>query len=90
MILLDFQGKLIELFKNGMKFNPYSYAFSNYFLGKTDSMEDMGDFRWKICLSLLFCWTVVFLCLFKGVKTSGKVRLSSVYNCTILSVSEYF
>ncbi|XP_028399860.1 sodium- and chloride-dependent glycine transporter 2-like isoform X2 [Dendronephthya gigantea] len=47
--------------------------YNNHVLGKTDSLEDMGDFRWKICLSLLFCWTVVFLCLFKGVKTSGKV-----------------
>ncbi|CAB3981103.1 sodium- and chloride-dependent GABA transporter 1-like [Paramuricea clavata] len=47
--------------------------FNNHVLGKTDGIDDMGDFRWKICLSLLFCWTVVFLCLFKGVKTSGKV-----------------
>ncbi|XP_028399935.1 sodium- and chloride-dependent GABA transporter 1-like isoform X2 [Dendronephthya gigantea] len=47
--------------------------YNNHVLGKTDSIDEIGDFRWKICLALFFAWTCVFLCLFKGVKTSGKV-----------------
>jgi len=34
---------------------------------------DLGGFDYKIPLALFFSWTVVFLCLMKGVKSSGKV-----------------
>jgi len=36
---------------------------------------DVGGFEWKLPLALLLSWCVVFLCLMKGVKSSGKVRL---------------
>ncbi|XP_017498310.2 sodium-dependent proline transporter isoform X1 [Manis javanica] len=32
-----------------------------------------GDIRWNLCLCLLLAWVIVFLCILKGVKSSGKV-----------------
>lgn len=34
---------------------------------------DIGVIKWDITLCLLLSWIVVFLCLFKGIKSSGKV-----------------
>lgn len=33
----------------------------------------MGAVRWDLALCLAICWVIVFLCLIKGVKSSGKV-----------------
>uniref|UniRef100_A0A5F9DW48 Solute carrier family 6 member 7 n=1 Tax=Oryctolagus cuniculus TaxID=9986 RepID=A0A5F9DW48_RABIT len=32
-----------------------------------------GQIRWNLCLCLLLAWVIVFLCILKGVKSSGKV-----------------
>ncbi|XP_049627781.1 sodium-dependent proline transporter isoform X2 [Suncus etruscus] len=32
-----------------------------------------GTIRWNLCLCLLLAWVIVFLCILKGVKSSGKV-----------------
>ncbi len=39
----------------------------------SDSFEDMGGLQWKLVLSLLGAWVIVFLCLIKGVQSTGKV-----------------
>ncbi|XP_069130315.1 sodium- and chloride-dependent glycine transporter 1-like [Argopecten irradians] len=36
-------------------------------------IEDMGDLRWDLLICLFIAWVVVFLCLCKGIKSSGKV-----------------
>ncbi|XP_033743262.1 sodium- and chloride-dependent GABA transporter 1-like [Pecten maximus] len=36
-------------------------------------IEDMGELRWDLLICLFVAWVIVFLCLFKGVKSSGKV-----------------
>lgn len=33
-----------------------------------------GGIRWNLCLCLLLAWVIVFLCILKGVKSSGKVN----------------
>lgn len=33
-----------------------------------------GEIRWNLCLCLLLAWVIVFLCILKGVKSSGKVN----------------
>ncbi|XP_076447177.1 sodium-dependent proline transporter-like [Babylonia areolata] len=39
----------------------------------TDGIEDMGTIRWPLFGCLALAWVVVFLCLCKGVKSSGRV-----------------
>ena len=41
--------------------------------GGLGEFGDLGGFSWELPLCLLFSWIVVFLCLMKGVKSSGKV-----------------
>lgn len=42
-------------------------------LNESDGIEDMGPVQWHLCLCLLAAWIVIFLCLIKGIKSSGKV-----------------
>ena len=36
-------------------------------------LGNLGEIKWDIALCLLLSWTVVCLCLIKGIKSSGKV-----------------
>ena len=50
--------------------------WEKYVLNLSDGLEEFGDlggFGWQLPLCLLFSWVIVFLCLMKGVKSSGKV-----------------
>ncbi|CAG0892168.1 unnamed protein product [Darwinula stevensoni] len=43
---------------------------------KPDGLDEpfqLGEIRWDLALCLLLSWIIVFLCLMKGVKSSGKV-----------------
>ena len=46
----------------------------NRMLGVTDkTWEDMGGMKWELVGSLALAWFIIFACLVKGVKSSGKV-----------------
>ncbi|CAF0962878.1 unnamed protein product [Didymodactylos carnosus] len=47
--------------------------FENYVLQKSDSFSNFGLPTWKLSLCLLFSWILVFLCIRRGIKSSGKV-----------------
>jgi len=50
--------------------------WEKYVLNITDGLGepgDLGGFKYDLPLALLLSWIVVFLCLMKGVKSSGKV-----------------
>ncbi|XP_076818625.1 sodium-dependent proline transporter-like [Clavelina lepadiformis] len=42
-------------------------------INNSAGMEDPGSVLWDLCLCLLLAWIIVFACLIKGVKSSGKV-----------------
>ncbi|XP_072017386.1 sodium- and chloride-dependent neutral and basic amino acid transporter B(0+)-like [Amphiura filiformis] len=42
-------------------------------LHEADSMNETGKVIWELALCLLLAWIIIFLCLFKGIKSSGKV-----------------
>ncbi|XP_022337036.2 sodium- and chloride-dependent glycine transporter 1-like [Crassostrea virginica] len=42
-------------------------------LDLSDGIDSPGTLRWQLLLCLMAAWFAVFLCLFKGIKTSGKV-----------------
>ena len=44
-------------------------------LDMSDGIDSPGELRWQLCLCLLLAWIVVFLCIIKGVKSTGKVTL---------------
>lgn len=46
-------------------------------LEQTQGVEEAGALRWELLLLLLLAWTLVYLCIFKGVKSTGKVSRRS-------------
>eukprot|EP00111_Clytia_hemisphaerica_P016317 TCONS_00048314-protein len=52
---------------------PSIEYFSNYVLEQTNSIDDTGKIRWQLVLCLLLSWMVVYFCMWKGVKSAGKV-----------------
>ncbi|XP_071947995.1 sodium- and chloride-dependent glycine transporter 2-like [Antedon mediterranea] len=42
-------------------------------LRESESLGDFGSIDWRLALCLMLAWTIVFFCLIRGVKSSGKV-----------------
>ena len=72
-----------RILKRGNAENPseqfWYNAVLNISLDGLGEPGDLGGFDYKLPLALMFSWLIVFLCLMKGVKSSGKV--SSGKNC---------
>ncbi|KAI3381421.1 hypothetical protein SNEBB_000866 [Seison nebaliae] len=60
-----------------MENNGVSIPSENYFrrtlLNTSDSMDDTGTISGKLVGALVVSWIIVFLCMVKGIKSSGKV-----------------
>lgn len=39
----------------------------------TGSIEEFGSVRWELALCLLLSWIICYFCIWKGVKSTGKV-----------------
>ncbi|XP_055701894.1 sodium- and chloride-dependent glycine transporter 1-like [Phlebotomus papatasi] len=52
---------------------PAEEYFTNYVLGLSSGIETTGNIKISLALCLLAAWIIVFLCLCKGVQSSGKV-----------------
>lgn len=52
---------------------PSDEYFHNFVLGLSSGIHEMGSVRFELALCLAVCWCIVFLCLFRGVKSMGKV-----------------
>ncbi|XP_035217234.1 sodium-dependent proline transporter-like isoform X2 [Stegodyphus dumicola] len=64
---------LSSLVKNMTKKPPADEYFVHYVLGESSGIEETGGVRWTLALCLVLAWIIVFLCLSKGVQSSGKV-----------------
>uniref|UniRef100_A0A182S8C3 Transporter n=1 Tax=Anopheles maculatus TaxID=74869 RepID=A0A182S8C3_9DIPT len=52
---------------------PAEEFFKNYFLQISSGIEETGMINQRLAICLLAAWVIVFLCLSRGVKSSGKV-----------------
>lgn len=59
-----------QRYKDTLNFFPRS----NKFLSISSGIDDLGEPKYELALGLLFAWILCFLCLLKGIKTTGKVR----------------
>ncbi|KAL4226537.1 hypothetical protein ACF0H5_014522 [Mactra antiquata] len=55
------------------RISPSEEYYNNYILGISSGVDDVGSPRWQNVLVLLLAWTICFLCLIRGIKTTGKV-----------------
>lgn len=42
-------------------------------MGITSGIHDLGSLRWELALCLLLAWIICYFCIWKGVKSTGKV-----------------
>ena len=42
-------------------------------LEQTSGVEEAGVVRWELLLILILAWILIYFCIFKGVKSTGKV-----------------
>lgn len=47
--------------------------FRRRILNITGSIEEFGSLRWELVLCLLLSWIICYFCIWKGVKSTGKV-----------------
>ncbi|GFR66302.1 sodium- and chloride-dependent betaine transporter [Elysia marginata] len=53
--------------------SPSQEYWENRVLRFSSGIDDFGQPRWDLVLCLLLAWIICFLCLLKGIKTTGKV-----------------
>jgi len=39
----------------------------------TSGISEAGNVRWELALCLLLAWGICYICIFRGVRTTGKV-----------------
>ena len=59
---------------------PASYFWYRETLNIADSIEDSGGVSWKVFVSTLAAWTLICVCLARGIKSSGKVRKTDYFD----------
>ncbi|XP_048693686.1 LOW QUALITY PROTEIN: sodium-dependent proline transporter-like [Caretta caretta] len=60
---------------NSSRFSASEAFWNEQVLGVTHSsgLHDPGPVRWPLAVCLLVAWIVIFLCMLKGIRSSGKV-----------------
>ncbi|XP_034470661.1 sodium- and chloride-dependent GABA transporter 2-like [Hippoglossus hippoglossus] len=53
--------------------SPFGEFWQRRVLGLSGGIEEMGSVRWDLAGCLLLSWIVCYFCVWKGVKSSGKV-----------------
>lgn len=64
--------------------------FSLKVLTRSGGIGELVALRWDLTLTLLLAWTLIFLCLLKGIKTSGKVSHIYVHTRTHVHTFKYY
>uniref|UniRef100_A0A1A9ZWE0 Transporter n=1 Tax=Glossina pallidipes TaxID=7398 RepID=A0A1A9ZWE0_GLOPL len=67
------EHNITEMTVNALKRPPAEEYFNNYVLGLSSGIEETGGIKISLAICLFCAWVIVFLCLCKGVQSSGKV-----------------
>ncbi|XP_078520700.1 sodium- and chloride-dependent creatine transporter 1 [Lissotriton helveticus] len=55
------------------KVSPVTEFWENKVLRISTGLDDVGPINWEMLLCLLACWVLVYFCVWKGVKSTGKI-----------------
>ena len=58
------------------------FFFRRYILALSSGIDEPGEIRLPLATTLLIAWTVVYFCLYKGIKSSGKVSRMWLFSPT--------
>ncbi|XP_025086275.1 sodium-dependent proline transporter-like isoform X1 [Pomacea canaliculata] len=53
--------------------SPSEEYFYRSVLDVSSGLDRLGVIKWQMVMCLLLCWIIVFFCLFRGIKSAGKV-----------------
>lgn len=53
---------------------PHALCLRRRVLALSGGIEEVGEVRWELVLCLLACWLACYFSIWKGIKSSGKVR----------------
>ncbi|XP_048872468.1 sodium- and chloride-dependent GABA transporter 2-like isoform X2 [Brienomyrus brachyistius] len=53
--------------------SPVREFWERRVLNITDSVHNLGEIKWELALCLLLSWIICYFCIWKGVKSTGKV-----------------
>ncbi|TRY75466.1 hypothetical protein TCAL_13114, partial [Tigriopus californicus] len=62
-----------ELMDNLVLFFVLARKSRNRVLGVTNGLEEVGGLQWELVGTLFLAWIMVYCCIFKGVRSTGKV-----------------
>lgn len=51
-----------------------SYFWYRQTLNVTADINDSGSIQWQLLVCLVASWAIVYLCIIRGIETTGKVR----------------
>jgi len=52
--------------------------FSRKVLQISDGIGTAGEVRFELAMCLLLAWVIVYFCVWKGIKSAGKVRITDI------------
>ncbi|XP_030199009.1 sodium- and chloride-dependent GABA transporter 3 isoform X2 [Gadus morhua] len=56
-------------------------------LSMSGGIEELGSVQWELCACLLACWLACYFCIWKGVKSTGKVvYVTAVFPYVMLAI----
>uniref|UniRef100_A0AC35UFN0 Transporter n=1 Tax=Rhabditophanes sp. KR3021 TaxID=114890 RepID=A0AC35UFN0_9BILA len=64
-----------NFFANQKKISATEEFYDRFVLERGPSFEDWGQLNWKLLSALTFCWLLIFVVLWKGIKLLGKISL---------------
>ena len=59
--------------RNFYAFFSFIFVDRRYILAVSNGIDEPGEIRLPLATTLFIAWTVVYFCLYKGIKSSGKV-----------------
>uniref|UniRef100_A0A8W8JWE6 Transporter n=1 Tax=Magallana gigas TaxID=29159 RepID=A0A8W8JWE6_MAGGI len=59
--------------------SPTEDFYQSYVLERSSGIEETGRLKWELALILLMCWVIVYFCIWKGPKSTGKVKVYYEY-----------
>ncbi|XP_029455806.1 sodium- and chloride-dependent betaine transporter-like [Rhinatrema bivittatum] len=70
---VEFTGESENWTTSANATSPVTEFWENRALGLSDGLHNLGTVRWELALCLLLAWVVCYFCIWKGVKSTGKV-----------------
>ena len=55
------------------------FLISRKVLSRSGSIGELVAVKWDLAITMLAAWLLLFICLIKGIKSSGKVNTTNIY-----------